>query len=91
MEILNLKITFEKTYCQKKFSVAFRYIGQMTHVNIWSYVMNQTEIESVYRDCLFIQCGDVVQWIQFREGTRGQMKMRWPSGVLTESETINSS
>ncbi|XP_064634672.1 adhesion G protein-coupled receptor L1-like [Lineus longissimus] len=59
-----------------------RFHGQIAHLHIWDYVLNNSDIWSIYKDCKFMWCGNAVQWVDLREGTRGQLRMRWPSGVL---------
>ena len=29
-----------------------------------------------------MKCGDAVEWADFRTGTRGAMKMKWPSLIM---------
>ena len=53
----------------------------MAFVNIWHRAMNQSEIHDVFTDCIYMQCGDAVEWADFRTGTRGVMRMVWPSGI----------
>ncbi|XP_077862983.1 adhesion G protein-coupled receptor L2-like [Saccoglossus kowalevskii] len=65
-----------------EFNTTLKYIGDLSHVNIWSYAMNDSEIQSLTEDCTFMECGDAVQWVDFRSGTRGSMKLRWPSGIF---------
>ena len=40
------------------------------------------QIWDLYKDELFMECGDAVEWSDFRLGTRGAMKLRWPSLIL---------
>ena len=40
------------------------------------------EVSHINSSCNMMYCGDAVQWTEFRRGTRGAMKMRWPSGVM---------
>ena len=39
------------------------------------------QILDLLKDCSFSTCGDAVEWADFRAGTRGAMKIRWPSDI----------
>ncbi|XP_077999242.1 adhesion G protein-coupled receptor L2-like [Glandiceps talaboti] len=69
----------------RKFDAERMFIGDLSHVNIWSHAMNKSDIQKISEDCSFMQCGNAVQWVDFRSGTRGSMKLRWPSGVFGTS------
>ncbi|CAH1794754.1 unnamed protein product [Owenia fusiformis] len=56
--------------------------GLIAHVHIWGHEMTAPEVRDIYRDCTFSYCGDLVEWVDFRIGTRGEMKLRWPSGIF---------
>ncbi|RNA30402.1 adhesion G -coupled receptor L2-like [Brachionus plicatilis] len=36
----------------------------------------------MYQDCKLTYCGTASQWSDFRQGTRGNIKLRWPSNLL---------
>ncbi|KAI8794290.1 latrophilin-3, partial [Biomphalaria glabrata] len=57
--------------------------GDLSHLNIWNHVMNSSQISYINSSCTFMYCGNAIQWVEFRAGTRGAMKMRWPSGIFT--------
>ena len=38
----------------------------------------------VYEDCFYMECGDAIEWTDFREGTRGSLKVRWPANIQGE-------
>ncbi len=55
------------------------FLGEMAHVNIWHHVMSSRDIRNLYGDCELMKCGDAVEWADFRSGTRGDMRIRWPA------------
>lgn len=57
-------------------------MGDMAHLHVWDFVMNLDDIIDLKTSCTFMYCGNVAQWADFRSGTRGAMRMRWPSGIL---------
>ena len=61
------------------------FMGEMGFVNIWHRVMSQYEIEGLVGDCTFTNCGDAIEWADFRSGTRGLVRLRWPSYILGKS------
>ncbi|XP_021355754.1 cadherin EGF LAG seven-pass G-type receptor 1-like isoform X2 [Mizuhopecten yessoensis] len=63
-------------------SVAF--MGDLAHLHVWDFVMSHDDIVLLNNSCTFMYCGNVAQWADFRSGTRGAMRMRWPSGILKE-------
>ncbi|XP_033739252.1 cadherin EGF LAG seven-pass G-type receptor 1-like [Pecten maximus] len=63
-------------------SVAF--MGDLAHLHVWDFVMSHDDIVWLNTSCTFMYCGNVAQWADFRSGTRGAMRMRWPSGILKE-------
>ncbi|XP_041364256.1 uncharacterized protein LOC121379672 [Gigantopelta aegis] len=65
------------------FNISTGLDGDLAHFNIWNYMMNVTEINDIMSSCKLMYCGNAVQWVDFRSGTRGAMKMRWPSGIFT--------
>ncbi|XP_046574177.1 cadherin EGF LAG seven-pass G-type receptor 1-like [Haliotis rubra] len=65
------------------FNVTYGLDGDLAHLNIWDYTMEEPELKQIIASCKFMYCGNAVEWVEFRSGTRGAMKMRWPSGVLT--------
>ncbi len=68
------------TLCPK----AFR--GELSYLNIWKEALSQKEIQTMYKDCTFTYCGDAVEWVDFRSGTRNAMKLRWPSKIFQGHE-----
>ena len=67
---------------QFSFNEQYAFVGQISHLNIWSFVLTGAQVTQIRKSCDLMYCGDAVQWIDLRTGTRGAMKMRWPSGVL---------
>ncbi|XP_070543943.1 adhesion G protein-coupled receptor L2-like isoform X1 [Ptychodera flava] len=65
------------------------FMGDLSHVNVWTEAKNKTQIQKLSEDCTFMQCGDAVQWVDFRSGTRGSMKLRWPSGIFATGCNTN--
>jgi hypothetical protein len=53
--------------------------------NVWSYAKSFDSIIDLYSDCKLSLCGDATQWSDFRQGTRGQVKMKWPTALLWQS------
>ncbi|XP_014771943.1 cadherin EGF LAG seven-pass G-type receptor 1 isoform X1 [Octopus bimaculoides] len=66
------------------FDTTYAFVGDLSHFNIWDYEMKRQAIRSMYQSCVFMHCGNVVQWAEFRSGTRGAMRLRWPSGLVTK-------
>lgn len=64
------------------FNLDTAFVGDLTHLHIWSFTLTRGEIYHIRHSCGLMYCGDAVQWTEFRRGTRGAMRMRWPSGVL---------
>ncbi|KAL4240048.1 latrotoxin receptor [Mactra antiquata] len=65
------------------FNIESAFVGDLTHLHIWKFVLSKKEIQHTKGSCALMYCGDAVQWTEFRRGTRGAMRMRWPSGVIT--------
>uniref|UniRef100_A0A0L8HIW8 Pentraxin (PTX) domain-containing protein n=1 Tax=Octopus bimaculoides TaxID=37653 RepID=A0A0L8HIW8_OCTBM len=65
------------------FDTTYAFVGDLSHFNIWDYEMKRQAIRSMYQSCVFMHCGNVVQWAEFRSGTRGAMRLRWPSGLVS--------
>ncbi|XP_022079827.1 adhesion G protein-coupled receptor L3-like [Acanthaster planci] len=61
-------------------SVSFK--GDVSYFNMWSSALADDHIADMHQDCTFTYCGDVTEWVDFRTGTRGELKLRWPSGVF---------
>ena len=71
----------DKSTCPRAFQ------GELSYLNIWSQPLSQAHIMDMKQDCTFTYCGDAVEWVDFRSGTRGAMKLRWPSGIFKGDES----
>jgi latrophilin 2 len=71
-------------YNGHSFDLQYAFIGDIAFANIWSRVMLRSEVKDLRNDCVMLQCGDVVEWADFRSGTRGDMKIRWPSRIFSK-------
>lgn len=58
------------------------FMGEMGFVNIWHHKMSKEEIQDLVKDCTFMQCGTAVEWADFRSGTHGLVRLRWPSYIM---------
>ena len=47
------------------------------------------QVQALKNDTLFMKCGDAVEWADFRTGTRGAMKMKWPSLIMGKTLLIS--
>ncbi|KAH9504056.1 hypothetical protein Btru_067637 [Bulinus truncatus] len=68
---------------QTQFNSTFALDGDLSHLNIWNTSMNASQINYINSSCTFMYCGNAIPWVEFRSGTRGAMRMRWPSGIFT--------
>lgn len=68
--------TDEEQWVRKK-----AFIGHVSFLNIWKKVLNSEEIIQIKKDCKLNWCGDGIEWADLRSGTRGPLRMRWPSDV----------
>lgn len=64
------------------FEVLSSFMGRLFNFNVWQREMTVSEIQELYGDCRLTYCGDAVQWSDFRQGTRGEVKMKWPTELL---------
>ncbi|XP_064617683.1 LOW QUALITY PROTEIN: adhesion G protein-coupled receptor L2-like [Liolophura sinensis] len=71
-----------------EFQLDNAFLGDLAHFNIWSYAKTFQAIEKIWTDCTFMYCGNAVQWVEFRTGTRGAMRLRWPSGIARQKEKM---
>jgi len=65
------------------FDLRYAFIGDIAFANIWRRVMPRVEVKTLKEDCEMMKCGDVIEWADFRSGTRGDMKIRWPSKIYS--------
>ena len=66
------------------------FVGELSYLNFWSEPLNMSYILRMYQDCTFTYCGDAVEWVDFRSGTRGPIKLRWPSKIFRGDEGEHS-
>ncbi|CAD5123647.1 DgyrCDS11973 [Dimorphilus gyrociliatus] len=57
------------------------FVGHVAFLNIWKKVLTLEEIVQIKEDCKLNWCGDGIEWADLRSGTRGPLRMRWPSDV----------
>lgn len=60
------------------------YVGRLFNFNVWNRVPARvTEfIGNIVNDCRLVFCGNAAQWSEFRPGTRGNVKIKWPTYLL---------
>ena len=68
------------------FEVHSSFIGRIFNFNIWQHEKSAHEIHDLYADCRLMHCGDATQWSDYRQGTRGDVKMKWPTDLLWRKE-----
>ncbi|XP_076456593.1 cadherin EGF LAG seven-pass G-type receptor 1-like [Babylonia areolata] len=66
------------------FDVSYALEGDLSHFNIWDFILPANEVSYLASSCTFQYCGNAVQWVEFRAGTRGALRMRWPSGIFSD-------
>jgi latrophilin 2 len=74
---------------QVSFNSSYAFVGDISHLNIWNDVEDDEGIRQIHESCTYMYCGNVVQWTDFRSGTRGAMRMRWPSGIYSKTFHTN--
>ena len=82
---LNVRWTLLSRFLSISFSS-----GDLSHFNIWNFILPPKEVTYLASSCTFQYCGNAVQWVEFRAGTRGAIRMRWPSGIFSEWLTYTS-
>lgn len=65
------------------FNTKYAFVGDIAHLNLWNEVLDYQTMRSIFSSCIFMYCGNGVQWADLRSGTRGPMRMRWPSTVVS--------
>ncbi|CAF0710943.1 unnamed protein product [Brachionus calyciflorus] len=63
------------------------FVGRITGFNLWNHLQTSEFIQNVYNDCKLAYCGNASQWSDFRQGTRGDVKMKWPTNLLWKRPT----
>ena len=60
------------------FDISQSYIGELTDLNIWNRVLNETEISNLSKSCHGGR-GNVKKWSDFKVGIRGDVRVISPS------------
>lgn len=71
------------------FNTKYAFVGDIAHLNLWNEVLDYQTMRSIFSSCIFMYCGNGVQWADLRSGTRGPMRMRWPSTVVCEYKSVS--
>ena len=63
------------------FNPKMAFHGKIFNFNIWDFAMDNKNgsILGLYHDCTLSACGNVAQWSDFWAGTRGDVKVVWPT------------
>ena len=69
------------------FVKSLAFVGRVFGFNIWNHVKSATFIQNIYNDCKLAYCGNASQWSDFRQGTKGDVKMKWPTDLLWKRNT----
>ena len=69
-----------------KFDESVSFVGRLFNFNVWSAVKSPEFIHGLYNDCKLAYCGTAAQWSDFRQGTRGNIKMKWPTELIWKSK-----
>lgn len=77
----------EKTNSQ--FDEKYSFVGRLFNFNIWNHIKPASSILNVYKDCKLAHCGNATQWSDFRQGTRGDVIMKWPTDLLWKRDCFS--
>jgi hypothetical protein len=66
----------------EEFDMTAAFIGRLFNFNVWYAERNATDVLELFADCKLLQCGDAAQWSDYRQGTRGNVVMKWPTELL---------
>lgn len=72
----------ENEEADSKFDQFSSFVGRVFNLNIWNHVVKSENLAELYQDCRLIYCGNSVQWSDFRQGTRGDVQMKWPTDLI---------
>ncbi len=72
----------------RNFDSHFSFIGRIFNFNIWDQAKKVNSILNIYLDCKLTECGNATQWSDFRQGTHGDVKLKWPTSLLWKSLSI---
>jgi hypothetical protein len=69
------------------FEESTAFVGRLFNFNVWDRVPSRVAefVESIVNDCRLVFCGNAAQWSEYRPGTRGNVKMKWPTYLLWSS------
>jgi hypothetical protein len=70
-----------------KFDKQYSFVGRLFNFNVWNYAKSRPSIARLHEDCRLAYCGNATQWADFRQGTRGEVRMRWPTDLLWKSKS----
>ena len=70
---------------EHKFDESLSFIGLLFNFNVWDKEKDRYFISNLFNDCKLEYCGDAIEWSDFRQGTRGDVKMYWPTEILWKS------
>jgi hypothetical protein len=60
----------------------FSFLGRLFNFNIWDRTFDEKLAQKLWRDGNLVFCGNATQWSDFRQGTIGDVKMKWPTKLL---------
>jgi hypothetical protein len=69
-----------------RFDDQFSFLGCLFNFNVWNHVKPSISIINIYEDTRLTYCGNATQWADFRQGTRGDVKLKWPTNIMWKSE-----
>ena len=61
------------------------FYGELAFLNMWSKVLPDSELYRLASDCHVQrqECGDAIAWMDFVNDIKGEIKIRWPSGIYS--------
>ncbi len=65
-----------------KYEQKSSFLGRLFNFNIWDRAFSAEIVHKLYNDEGLTYCGNATQWSDFRSGTRGDVKMKWPTNLL---------
>ncbi len=71
----------------EEFDLSVAFIGRLFNFNVWHSEKNASEVLALQTDCKLVHCGDAAQWSDYRQGTRGNVNMKWPTELLWKRDT----
>lgn len=83
------EISDQKGAKNYNFDDVYSFLGRLFNFNVWDHVKNPHALLNVYLDCKLTECGNATQWSDFRQGTRGDVKLKWPTALLWKDECLD--